>query len=33
MKIVPMVAVGALVALYLGRRAYPASLAKVRPRR
>jgi MFS family permease len=30
MKIVPMVAVGALVALYLGRRAYPASLAKVR---
>ena len=30
MKIVPMVAVGALVALILGRRAYPASLAKVR---
>jgi MFS family permease len=30
MKIVPMVAVGAVVALVLGRRAYPASLAKVR---
>ena len=30
MKIVPMVAIGALVALVLGRRAYPASLAKVR---
>jgi MFS family permease len=30
MKIVPMVAVGAVVALYLGRRAYPASLAKIR---
>ena len=29
MKIVPIVAVGALVALYLGRRAYPTSLAKV----
>ena len=29
MKIVPMVAIGALIALVLGRRAYPASLAKV----
>ena len=29
MKIVPIVAVGALVALYLGRRAYRTSLAKV----
>jgi len=29
MKVVPVVAVGALVALVLGRRAYPASLAKV----
>jgi MFS family permease len=29
MRIVPLVAVGALVFLVLGRRAYPASLAKV----
>jgi predicted MFS family arabinose efflux permease len=29
MKVVPMVAVGALVALLIGRRAYPTSLAKV----
>src|SRR5687768_17879979 len=30
MKIVPVVAVGALIALLIGRKAYPASLAKVR---
>src|SRR3954470_12896783 len=29
MKIVPIVAVGALIALLVGRRAYPASLAKI----
>ena len=29
MKIVPVVAVGALIALLIGRKAYPTSLAKV----
>ena len=29
MKIVPIVAVGALIALLIGRKYYPASLAKV----
>jgi len=29
MELVPLVAVGALIALFVGRRAYPASLAKV----
>jgi predicted MFS family arabinose efflux permease len=33
MRIVPLVAVGALVALLIGRRAYPASLARVRASR
>ena len=32
MALVPLAAVGALIALLIGRKAYPASLAKVRTR-